>query len=149
MDVLRRDRRIVSALERKERASGHWSAWNMKSRGEIAAALERMDAKFGNTGGWARQVHTVWTNGWMSVSVRTVKVSPEFEVDHAFYTTASETELTWPEKQRLKLALFGPDRTAIEVFPRSEDLIDAANVYHLWVFPPGFRFDFGLGTGQL
>ena len=29
-----------------------------------------------------------------------------------------------------------PDRWAIEFFPPKTDLVDHANIYHLWVLPP-------------
>lgn len=53
--------------------------------------------------------------------------------------TASGGELSWPEKQRVKNDLFGVDRAAVEVFPRGEDMVDAADVFHLWVYAGEMR----------
>lgn len=50
----------------------------------------------------------------------------------------------WTALQRIKDELFGPDRTAVEVFPPSDQLVDSANIYHLWILPHGFELPFGL-----
>ena len=142
----RDERRAIYAQERRERASGKWSPWTKVSQKEIAYAMRAADAAFENAPhGWTREVHTSWRNGWMSVSVRTIpRTALGFSVDHAFFRTALQAELGWKEKQRVKDELFGADRMAIEVFPRSVELVDAADMYHLWVFPAGVSFDFGL-----
>lgn len=36
------------------------------------------------------------------------------------------------------------DRVAIEVFPSQDQLVDEANVYHLWVLPKEVQLPFGL-----
>ena len=55
-----------------------------------------------------------------------------------------EREIPWRDKQRIKRELVGPDRTAIEVFPRDCDLVDQADMYHLWVLPEGMGLPYGL-----
>lgn len=130
--------------------SGSWSPWERVSDEEIRSALGKAAALFGGNSGWCREIHTVWRNGWCSVSVRTsASTSLGVSIDHAFFRTALSGELTWGEKQRIKDELFGIDRMAVEVYPRKEDLVDEADMYHLWVFPSGTKFDFGLGRGQL
>lgn len=52
--------------------------------------------------------------------------------------------LPWAHKQRIKNELVGEDRTAVEVFPSAKNLIDDADVYHLWVLPPDFDLPFGI-----
>jgi hypothetical protein len=54
-----------------------------------------------------------------------------------------ETEIPWRDKQRIKREVIG-DRTAIEVFPRECDLVDQADMYHLYVLPEGVALPFGL-----
>lgn len=99
--------------------------------------------------GWVRHIDRVYRNGWMSVLVRTIPhTSLGVAIEHAAIRTALEAELGWMEMQRIKDEIFGTDRMAIEVYPRKAELIDAADMYHLWVFPAGFAFDFGLGRGQ-
>ncbi len=57
------------------------------------------------------------------------------------------TVISWAELQRIKNELAGANRLAIEVFPPVEQLIDNANLFHLWVLPRGFVLPFGLGEG--
>lgn len=51
---------------------------------------------------------------------------------------------SWSALQRIKDELVGEDRTAVDVYPAKGDLVDQANMYHLWVLPEGFRLPFGL-----
>lgn len=52
--------------------------------------------------------------------------------------------IPWAHKQRIKDELVGADRTAVEVFPSAQNLVDDADVYHLWVLPVDFALPFGL-----
>lgn len=51
---------------------------------------------------------------------------------------------SWYDMQRIKNELVGSDRTAVEVFPADKNLVDEANLYHLWVLPKDFDLPFGL-----
>lgn len=51
---------------------------------------------------------------------------------------------SWSDLQRIKNDLAGPDRTAVEVYPPADEVVDQANSYHHWVLPPGSRLGFGL-----
>ena len=51
---------------------------------------------------------------------------------------------SWKDKQRIKDTLKGAIFTAIEVFPTENDLIDEANMAHLWVLPTTTPIPFGL-----
>jgi hypothetical protein len=136
-------RRMVFAQERNERASGRWTPFARRPLDEMRAALGGMP------GGWLRQINRVWSNGWLVVLVRTIETTAlGLAVEHAAFRTAMQSELSWREKQRMKNEIFGADRMGVEVFPQTADLIDAADMYHLWVFPFGYRFDFGLAEGQ-
>lgn len=142
-------RRAVYGWEKSERSSGKWSPWERVGSNEIAANHQKASAIFGGSGGWARMSHTVWRNRWCCVMVRTVaNTALGVNVEHASFRTAMNAELSWPEKQRIKDELFGPDRMAVEVYPRTSQLVDEADMYHLWIFPEGFSFDFGLGKDQ-
>jgi len=52
------------------------------------------------------------------------------------------------DKQRIKNECFGAERVAVEVMPSAANLVDAADMYHMWVLPAGFSFDFGLGDEE-
>jgi hypothetical protein len=36
--------------------------------------------------------------------------------------------------QDVKDAILGPNITAVQIFPRSDDLVDGSNTYHLWTW---------------
>lgn len=48
----------------------------------------------------------------------------------------------WRHFQAIKNEIAGAERLAIEVFPPESMLVDAANEYHLWVFPENWESDF-------
>ena len=50
--------------------------------------------------------------------------------------------ITWNDLQRLKRECGRGDRCAVELYPPDENLVDAANMRHLWVLPqpPGFMW---------
>lgn len=51
---------------------------------------------------------------------------------------------SWRDLQRIKDDLVGAERVAVEVFPPTSELVDSANMAHLWVYPPGHVLPFGL-----
>ena len=59
-------------------------------------------------------------------------------------TWTGENEISWSLKMAIKNELFGENRLAIEVFPKSKNLVDIMDVYHLWVFPKEFNLPFGI-----
>lgn len=65
-------------------------------------------------------------------------------VEHVFIRNKDNTDISWSEKQKIKNDLFGKNKTAIEVFPKEERLIDAVGAYHLWVLPENMELPFGL-----
>lgn len=132
-------RRQVYAQEKRERKSGKWSPWE---------TFPAPNGIGGSPGSWTHLVRKVHRNGWIAVLERPINNTPLGPVTHLAIRTATNAELTWSELQRLKNELMGEDRMAIQVYPRQADLIDAADMYHLWVFEPGQRFDFGLAEGQ-
>lgn len=50
----------------------------------------------------------------------------------------------WSVLQKIKNIVCGEEWTGIEVYPPVSNLIDEANLYHLWVFPEDFSLNFGL-----
>lgn len=53
-------------------------------------------------------------------------------------------DIPWKIKQEIKNELFGEKRLAIEVFPKTRNLVDTCDVYHLWVFAKDFELPFGI-----
>jgi hypothetical protein len=44
----------------------------------------------------------------------------------------------WKHLQRIKNEICGPDREAVEVYPKASELVDEAHMYWLWVMPADF-----------
>jgi len=65
-------------------------------------------------------------------------------VEHFCIRNKDNTDISWSEKQKIKNDIAGRKRTAIEVFPREDRLIDEAGMYHLWVLPENYELPFGL-----
>jgi hypothetical protein len=70
--------------------------------------------------------------------------------DHAtiWRTDDAKVEPTFYEMQHMKSLAFGGAERAVEVFPRSSDLVDGQNQRHLWRVPEGFEVP-NLRTGRL
>ncbi len=67
-------------------------------------------------------------------------------VDHLLIRPHSQRPVRdWYTLQRIKTELVGPERVAVEVFPRESQLRDAmVAIYHLWVLPEDFDLPFGM-----
>jgi hypothetical protein len=48
--------------------------------------------------------------------------------------------ITWDELQRLKREAGYGDQEAVEVYPADADVVDVANIRHLWIVPAGMPF---------
>jgi hypothetical protein len=46
-----------------------------------------------------------------------------------------EEDIPWHELQRIKRECGRGDRDAVEIFPRDADVVNVANMRHLWVLP--------------
>ena len=47
-------------------------------------------------------------------------------------------------KQEIKDELFGSRAVAVEVYPPKKNLVDVADIYHLWVLPKDYQLPFGI-----
>ena len=45
--------------------------------------------------------------------------------------------ITWDDIQKIKSEVGFGDREAYEIYPKDEDVVDVANVRHIFVLPPG------------
>lgn len=129
----REQRRLAVKWEREAFRSGRWKPWETLPGAELGA-----------TSGWCAEVTRVARNWLYVVLIRPV-ATDWGEVHHCAIRTASNLEPPWRDKQRIKNELFGPDFTAVEVMPPEGELIDEANMYHIWVLPPGFLLPFTIG----
>ncbi len=53
-------------------------------------------------------------------------------------------EPSWQDLQRIKNELCGPEREAVQCYPRAADVMDQADMYHLFVLPEDWPLPFGL-----
>ncbi|MFF5993685.1 hypothetical protein AAGS61_02870 [Lysinibacillus sp. KU-BSD001] len=95
--------------------------------------------------GWVNEMNVAFKDIGNNYVVMIREVQTDWGiVRHAFIRNADNTDIPWAEKQRIKNEVFGKESTAIEVFPKEADLVDAANAYHLWILPPDMKLPFGL-----
>lgn len=55
-----------------------------------------------------------------------------------------EIPSSWADLQAIKDQLIGEERVAVQVYPKASELVDSANMAHLWVYPEGYAMPFGL-----
>jgi hypothetical protein len=104
--------------------------------------FEEIKSKYSATG-WFKEIDRAYANGTFSVVVRTIKT--EYGLcKHAAIRNLDSTEVTWSEKQEIKNKIFGVNYVAIEVYPKQDELVDGANMYHLWILPLQYNLPFNL-----
>ncbi|MDD3149921.1 MAG: hypothetical protein PHV68_03725 [Candidatus Gastranaerophilales bacterium] len=99
--------------------------------------------QLGKGSGWVKELNKAYTDGKFAVMSRPVQTEWG-EVIHVCIRNADNTDIAWADKQRIKNELFGTFKTAIEVFPSEFNLVDEANMYHLWILPENFKLPFSL-----
>lgn len=98
----------------------------------------------GYGGGWLLEMDHCWRQGRKYLAMSRMVQTAWGLVRHVCIRNQDCTDIPWAEKQRIKNELFGRNAVAIEVFPAEERLVDAANMYHLWILPDGFQLPFGI-----
>ena len=101
--------------------------------------------------GWFGDLDRVYVANDKSYCVMTREIETHMgKVTHACMrsqgskeTNWKGTDIPWSEKQRVKNEIFGEESVAIEVFPKESELVDEANMYHIWVLHD-FELPFGL-----
>lgn len=68
---------------------------------------------------------TVAETQWHGVPIRHVRVR----------RYSGKDGITWDMLQRIKDDVLGPDVMAIEVYPPARELVNEANIRHLWEVP--------------
>lgn len=123
--VDRNGRRFLLAAEARARKSGDWGPW------------ERLTFPGGTiSGGWSGEFTIAHRNKVFSVLERTVAGG----VVHYAVTSLSQERPSWWEMQRIKDELAGKDATAVEVYPPHADIVDGADMFHIWIIPGGLPF---------
>lgn len=128
--LTRNERRLIFRGEEARRAAGDWGVW------------EHLSFPAGTAGsGWAADFTIAHKNLVFSVLDRTTSNG----VQHLAISSLSGIRPSWWEAQRIKDELAGEGATAVEIYPPRNEVVDEADMYHLWVLPKGL--DFGLKRG--
>ncbi len=124
--VPRNERRVLLATEARVRRSGDWGPW------------EVITFPAGSIGprGWCSEITTAHKNRVFSVLERAAGEG----VTHYAVASLSGERPTWWEMQRIKDELAGEDATAVEVYPPHAEIMDEADMFHIWVMPGGLPF---------
>jgi hypothetical protein len=131
LTMTRNQRRIAFEKEARLRKSGDWPAWEKKVF---------MPGSVGSGKGWLGEIGHAFVNQIFSVLVRNL---PDGTM-HFAVTSLTGIRPTWPEMQRIKDELSSPAHTAMEVYPPKAEIIDDADMYHLWVLPVTLALPFSL-----
>lgn len=121
-------RNALLQRERTLRQRGQWGDW------------EHLDFLPGSVGmtGWLPFI----TRGHRNRIFMVLDRDAEAGVRHLAVSSLSGVRPTWPEMQRIKDEIAGTDATAIEVYPPHEQIVDGADMFHIWVLRG--RLPFGL-----
>ena len=130
----RTNRQARRAMDFKSLAAQGWSSWEW--RNDLVGHPEAMSG-----------MKCCCLNNRYSVQFFE-QITAWGKVDHLLIRRHDgKANVPWADKQRIKDELMGADRTAVEVYPAVVDLVDEADVYHLWVLPEGMKLPFGLSKG--
>lgn len=111
--------------EARLRRSGEWGDWEVLTFPAGSAGCD-----------WAACFTTAHRNRVFSVLDRM-----DFSgARHLAVASLSGIRPTWHEMQRIKDEIAGPDMTAIEVYPPQKEIVDGADMFHLWVVPGPLPF---------
>jgi len=124
-NIDRNQRRVLLKAEAVARERGDWGPW------------ETLTFPHGTVGrGWAREFTKAHRNKVFSVLDRTTTDG----VRHLAVASLSQIRPSWYEMQRIKDELAGPDATAVEVYPPHAEIVDGADMFHIWVLPTPLSF---------
>lgn len=128
--LAKKEQQRLLNIERKFRASGDWGAWECLPVAPGSAGR----------GGWASYVTKAYRNRCFAVLYR----QAEAGVVHLAVSSLSGVRPTWWEMQRIKDDLAGEDATAVEVYPPKSQVVDEADMFHIWVLRG--KLPFGLNV---
>lgn len=125
LNVDRNQRRSLLKAEERNRANGTWGPWEILTFPKGTIGKE-----------WSHGFDTAHRNKVFSVLDRTL----ENGVRHLAISSLSGIRPAWGEMQRIKDELAGCDKTAVEVYPPATEIVDQANMFHIWVLPEPLPF---------
>jgi hypothetical protein len=123
-NLSKRDRDDLLKREARLRKTGQWGDWE--------TLRFARPADFGNIGVF-RKAH--------KCAVFSVLDRMDFSgARHLAVASLSGIRPTFHEMQRIKNEIAGKDATAVEVYPPQPEMVDGADMYHLWVLPGPLPF---------
>lgn len=126
MRLPRQQRRQILAKEKLNRKTGKWGAWETIT----------FPPRSVYPTGWAACFTTAHKNKVFSVLDR----YDASGVRHFAVSSLSGERPSWHEMQRIKDELAGPSTTAVEVYPPKHEIVDDADMFHIWVLPGDLNF---------
>lgn len=115
--------------ERRRRKSGNWGPWETLHFPPRSAGQD-----------WAACFTTAHKNLVFSVLDRMDYSGAR----HLAVASLSGIRPTWHEMQRIKDELAGTEATAVEVYPPHSELVDDADMFHIWVLPGRLPFSMAM-----
>lgn len=125
----RRDRLAARSMERRG-LSGDWGQWRITPTPNGVPGGH----------GWTRDIREAWANNLYAVLVRPFVDERGHPVTHLAIRTASNLEPPWRDMQRIKNEIVGAEATAVQVMPPESELVDEADMYHMWVLSTRLPF---------
>ncbi len=123
--VSRNERRTLLRAEAVARAIGQWGPWEIVNfpKGTIGT-------------GWTYGFDKAHKNKVFSVLDRSLGNG----VRHLAVSSLSQIRPSWPEMQRIKDELAGKNATAVEVYPPHDEIVDEADMFHIWILAEPLAF---------
>jgi hypothetical protein len=125
-----RQQRLAARSFERRGLKGDWGLWRI---------TDLPDGIPGGSG-WCKQVRSAQANNLYVVLVRPFLDEQGNEVIHLAIRTASQLEPPWRDMQRIKNEICGEESTAVQVMPPSSELVDEADMYHMWVLSDRLPF---------
>ncbi len=126
MGISHQKRTALLQRERTLRQRGQWGDWEV---------LDFLPGTVGMTG-WLPFI----TRGHRNRVFMVLERQAEAGVCHLAVSSLSGVRPTWHEMQRIKDEIAGHDATAIEVYPPHDQIVDDADMFHIWVLRGNLPF---------
>lgn len=133
----RADRRAWASDARRAARSGNWGPW--VSKPEVVRLMR-------SASGPLRWMVEAWVSTLYSVQIHERPADlwdgrPVLWL--AIRRQDNGASFPWTDLQRIKDELIGVRRVAMQVHPAASEVVDVANMAHLWVLPAGVELSFG------
>ena len=123
--VPRNTRRKLLLGEKLARKSGDWGGW------ETIIVPPEFRGR-----GWLGDVKLAMKNRVFCVLIREIQDG----VRHLAVSSLSGIRPDWHEMQRIKNEVCSKQHTGVEVYPPDDEVVDGADMFHVWVLPGSLPF---------